>query len=206
MNLLIDKILCHLAWRLKLAESRKKNDSIYSNMNIILGNNVVFNSEAHIDLNYGRITIGDNTVIAGNLLTFAHGGNILIGQDCYIGVQTRIWAGININIGNRVLISHNCNVFDGTTHPINKKIRAQHEKVVLASGFPDELYDTIYEAPIKIENDVWIGCNCIILKGVTIGEGSIIAAGSVVAKDVPPNVMVGGNPARVLKKLVDDTP
>jgi maltose O-acetyltransferase len=55
--------------------------------------------------------------------------------------------------------------------------------------------------PIKIGNNVWINFNSIILKGVTIGDGSIIAAGAVVTKDIPPFVMVAGNPARIIKHL-----
>lgn len=56
--------------------------------------------------------------------------------------------------------------------------------------------------PVKIENNVWIGCNCIILKGVVIGEGAVVAAGSVVTRDVAPKTLVGGNPARLLKEDV----
>lgn len=198
---LLDKILCHLSWLQKRAEDRKKKYNIGRNKNIIAGRNVAFKSEAEIGLNHGRLVIGDNTVIAAKIMTFAHGGNITIGQDCYIGVQTRIWSGTEIEIGDRVLISHNCNIFDSTTHPIDKQIRAEHEKEVLSTGFPKELYPTINEAPVRIGSDVWVGCNSIILKGVTIGEGAIVSAGSIVTKDVPANVMVGGNPARVLKKF-----
>jgi acetyltransferase-like isoleucine patch superfamily enzyme len=199
---LLDKILFHLGWLQKRAESKIKYKSIYNNTNIILGKDVVFTIESDVKLNYGKIVIGDNTVISGNLMTFGHGGNITIGKDSYIGAQTRIWSGVDIKIGDRVLVSHNCNIFDGTTHPIDKEIRAKHEKVVLSSGFPNELYETIYELPVQIGNDVWIGCNCILLKGVTIGEGSIVSAGSIVTKDIPPNVMVGGNPAKILKQLI----
>jgi Acetyltransferase (isoleucine patch superfamily) len=61
----------------------------------------------------------------------------------------------------------------------------------------------MHPAPIVLEDDVWIGSGSIILKGITIGEGSVVAAGSVVTKDVSPNVIVGGNPARVLKEIED---
>ena len=56
-------------------------------------------------------------------------------------------------------------------------------------------------APIKICDNAWIGMNCIILKGVTIGEGAIVGAGSVVTKSVPPWTIVGGNPAKVIKEI-----
>ncbi|NVO02172.1 MAG: hypothetical protein HXX09_05670 [Bacteroidetes bacterium] len=61
--------------------------------------------------------------------------------------------------------------------------------------------ENIITAPIIINDFVWINFNAIILKGVTIGEGAIIAAGAVVTKDVPPFTLVGGNPARVIKQL-----
>jgi acetyltransferase-like isoleucine patch superfamily enzyme len=63
------------------------------------------------------IVIGANSVIRGELLTFAHGGKIEIGSWCYIGESTRIWSGSLIQIGNRVLIAHGVNVFDSLTHP-----------------------------------------------------------------------------------------
>jgi acetyltransferase-like isoleucine patch superfamily enzyme len=56
-------------------------------------------------------------------------------------------------------------------------------------------------APVVIEEDVWIGTNCMVLKGVTIGRGAVIAAGAVVTKDVPPFTVAAGNPARVIKRI-----
>ncbi|MEC1375469.1 DapH/DapD/GlmU-related protein [Heyndrickxia oleronia] len=58
-----------------------------------------------------------------------------------------------------------------------------------------------YAIPIRIGNDVWIGGSCVILAGVTIGDNSIVAAGSVVTKDVPANTIVAGNPAKILRNI-----
>ena len=143
------------------------------------------------------------TWLYGSIMIFPHNKDckVQIGKDCYIGDHTRIWCGKSVKIGNRVLIAHNVNIFDTTTHPINKKIRYEHELFVKEKGMPDIKYDTIEETPVEIGNDVWIGCNSIILKGVKIREGVIVAAGSVVTRDVPANVMVAGNPAKIIKKL-----
>lgn len=146
------------------------------------------------------IVIGKNTHIRGNLTTFPHGGKITIGKNCYVGEHTKIWSSKNIEIGNYVLISHNVNIFDDTTHPIDPMERRKHVEQIFTTGFPKEI-NSLDPKPIKIEDDVWIGCNSIILRGITIGKASIVAAGSVVTKDVPPYTIVAGNPAKVIKKI-----
>ena len=65
-----------------------------------------------------KIVVGRNSRILGELLTFAHGGEIKIGEWCYVGEGTRIWSAASIEIGDRVLISHSANVFDNLTHPL----------------------------------------------------------------------------------------
>lgn len=69
----------------------------------------------------------------------------------------------------------------------------------------DKLHDNISKGPIVIEDDVWIGSNSVVLSGVTIGRGSVVGAGSVVVKDIPPYSIAAGNPARVLRKRFDDS-
>ena len=145
------------------------------------------------------IIIGQKTIIAGELLTFRHGGNIKIGDWCYLGKNSRIWSSTSIEIGNRVLIAHGVNIFDSLTHPINKKARHNQFKAIFSSGHPSEI--SLDEKPITIEEDVWVGANAVILRGVHIGQGAIIGAGSVVTKDVPAHVIVAGNPAKIIRKL-----
>jgi acetyltransferase-like isoleucine patch superfamily enzyme len=202
-----DKVYNHFYIRMIVANKNIKRHGFEKNPQIILGENVKLFPETEIQpLSNKNILIGSNSAIRGVLMTYRHGGEILIGEDSYVGDHTKIWSGLKILIGSRVLIAHNCNIFDSTTHPIDKFQRYLHEKEVINVGFPNELYETLEQAPVRIEDDVWIGCSCIILKGVTIGEGAIVSAGSVVTKDVPPNTMVGGNPARVLKTLVSSDP
>jgi maltose O-acetyltransferase len=130
-----------------------------------------------------RIVIAANSHIRGRLLTYAHGGQITVGEWCYIGVRAEIWS-----IGNRVLIAHDVNIHDGTAHALDAQERHLHFRQIIEKGHPptwDEL-PGVSSAPIVIEDDVWISFGVILLKGVTIGKGSVIAAGSIVTKDVPP--------------------
>jgi acetyltransferase-like isoleucine patch superfamily enzyme len=188
---------------LKLFFLRKKNKNIYQDSRFfIIGANSVLYDTAQITNNlYLRenIIIGDFVHIRGLLTTFAHGGKILIGDYCYIGTNTNIWSAKNITIGNRVLIAHNCNIFDNDTHPINPAKRHEHFKQIISKGHPRQLF--LNEADVIIEDDVWIGANSIILKGVTIGKGAIISAGSVVTRNVESYAIVAGNPAHFLKNI-----
>jgi len=148
-----------------------------------------------------NITIGTNTHIRGFLQLFGQGGKIRIGNYCYIGEGTRIWSAEEIIIGNEVLIAHDVNIHDNISHPISSQKRHQDYKRILGlENFDIALFD-IRPKPIHIKNKAWIGFNCIILKGVTIGEGAIVGAGSVVTKDVPDWTIVAGNPAKIIRTI-----
>ena len=202
MNTLIMFIFAGLYSMCDKAYSEYKEKKIRNQKNVALGEKVVVSPNSKISKN-GHVTLGDNTWMYGNINIFPHNKDcsVRIGSDCYIGDQTRIWAAKKVEIGNRVLIAHNVNIFDTTTHPIDKNLRYKHENIVKNNGMPNYRFDTIYEDSVIIEDDVWIGCNSVILRGLTIGNGAIISAGSIVTKDVPPNTMVAGNPAIVIKQL-----
>lgn len=148
------------------------------------------------------IKIGAFTHVRGELLTFAHGGEIRIGDYCYIGDFTKIWSALSISIGDRVLISHNVNIFDNITHPISPKLRHDQFKEIITSGHPKSI--DLRELPVIIQDDVLIGCMSIILRGVTIGKGAIISAGSVVKEDVPAYTIVEGNPANIVREIPEN--
>lgn len=146
-----------------------------------------------------KIAVGRHTHVLGELFTFAHGGEIKIGEWCYIGEGSRIWSAASIEIGDRVLISHSANIFDSLTHPLRAAARHQQVRQIFEQGHPLEM--TLDESPIKIYNDAWIGAGAMVLRGVTVGEGGIVAAGAVVTKNVPPYSIVAGNPAVIVREL-----
>ena len=148
------------------------------------------------------IKIGEHSRILGQLHTFGHGGNISIGDYCYIGENSKIWSAGKIVIGSRVLIAHNVNIFDSQTHPISARKRHKQFKDIISKGHP-KLID-LDEKPVIIGDDVWIGCMSIILRGVVLGEGAVVADGSVVTKRVEAWTMVGGNPAKFIKNIPKD--
>lgn len=149
-----------------------------------------------------KITIGRHSRILGELLTFAHGGEIKIGDWCYVGEGSRIWSAASIIIGNRVLISHSANVFDNLTHPLGAGARHQQIRQIFSQGHPRDI--SLDESPVRLCDDAWIGAGAMVLRGVTVGEGGIVAAGAVVTKDVPAFSIVAGNPAVLIRELPAD--
>lgn len=146
-----------------------------------------------------QIRIGAGTVVDGQLLVFPHGGQISLGEWCYVGEGTRIWSASRIEIGDRVMISHNVNIFDNLTHPLSAQLRHQHFHHIATVGHPKNI--DLGERPVKIAHDAWIAAGAMVLRGVTIGEGAIVGAGAVVTHDVAPWTVVAGNPARVIREL-----
>lgn len=147
--------------------------------------------------NLNSITIGKQSNIEGLLLVYAYGGKIKIGDFCSLSPNSRIISTENICIGNRVLIAHNVNIIDNNSHPVNAALR--HQDFVESFTIGMQPHD-LNAAPIIIEDDVWIGHNTTILKGVTIGKGAIVGSNSVVAKNVEPFSINVGNPLRLIKR------
>jgi acetyltransferase-like isoleucine patch superfamily enzyme len=106
---------------------------------------------------------------------------------------------VRLSIGDRVLIGHNSSIFDCDTHPLNAAARHQQYVEIITKGQPTHI--DLRDEGVTIDDDVWIGCNVVVLKGVTIGRGAVIGAGSIVTTDVPPYVLVAGNPARFIRDL-----
>lgn len=147
-----------------------------------------------------RLTVGSGSIFQGRIAADRSQSKIYVGSGSFIGNSLLVSAE-RISIGNNVLISWGCTLSDHNSHSIN--IHERKKDVTLwMEGKKDWTHVKI--APLTIEDDVWIGFNSIILKGVTIGRGAVVAAGSLVIKDVPPFTLVGGNPAKVIRKLDHD--
>jgi acetyltransferase-like isoleucine patch superfamily enzyme len=149
-----------------------------------------------------RIRVGEHSIICGELSLFAHGGDISIGDWCYIGEGAQVWSSGSVHIGDRVLISHNVNIFDSLTHPLNAQLRHAQFKAIMQTGHPRSI--DLGVRAVTVSNDVWIGANACVLRGVTLGEGAIVGASAVVTHDVPPFTLVAGNPARAIRELTPD--
>ena len=150
----------------------------------------------NLSKNKDAITIGKQSNIEGLLLVYTYGGKILIGDFCSLSPNSRIISTDNIIIGNRVLIAHNVNIIDNNSHPVDAALR--HQDFVESFTIGMQPHD-LNAAPIIIEDDVWIGHNTTILKGVTIGKGAIIGSNSVVTNNVEPFSINVGNPLRLIK-------
>lgn len=147
------------------------------------------------------IKIGKDCLIEGNLVTETDASLLTIGDNTYIGGGTVIDCVKLIIIGNDVLISYECILADSDNHSTKYSVRKKD-----LADWKQKKHDwtTTNSEPIKICTGVWIGARAIILKGVTIGEGAIVGAGSVVTKDVPAWTIVAGNPARVIREIPED--
>jgi galactoside O-acetyltransferase len=136
----------------------------------------------------GRIlgSVGERAAIASPF-NAAYGSNTHIGDDFFGNFNLSIVDDVEVRIGNGVMIAPNVTITT-TGHPVHPGLRHDYNR---------------FSEPVVIEDKVWIGSNAVVLPGVTIGYGSVIGAGSVVTRDVPPMVVALGAPCRVARKITD---
>lgn len=148
----------------------------------------------------GRLQVGEYTIFEGSIASDKTGSCVTIGDRTFVGTSTIVTAQ-SVSIGSDVLISWGCTIVDHDSHHLHWSARRDD---VMNHYRGHKNWDTVKIAPVVIGNKVWIGFNVIVLKGVTIGEGAVVAAGSVVTRDVPAYTLVAGNPARVVRALQPD--
>jgi acetyltransferase-like isoleucine patch superfamily enzyme len=136
----------------------------------------------------GDVEFGDGVSLVGTLVPIEivshEGSHISIGEHTFINYGASITAYREVRIGRHCLLGHHLRIIDRNEYGLEQREIAPPA------------------APVLIEDHVWIGAHVIILPGVRIGRNSAIGAGSVVTKDVPPNCLVVGNPARVLRQTI----
>lgn len=131
-------------------------------------------------------SVGENVWVEQGI-TVVYGTNTTIGNNCFINSNITLIDDYTISIGNGVAIAPNVTIC-ATGHPVHHELRP---------------HGVMYSLPVAIKDNVWIGTGVIICPGVTIGENSVIGAGSVVTKDIPANTIAVGNPCRVLREITD---
>jgi galactoside O-acetyltransferase len=143
------------------------------------------------------LEVGEGSYVASDINFEKDNSKLIIGKNSFV-------SGAKFSISSKVQIKDNVSIafgtvfFDHNSHSLNYKFRRQDLPNRLKS-FKD--WSDVKSDNIIIEDDVWIGANSIILKGLTLGKGSIIAAGSVVTKSTKPFHVYGGNPAKIIKKI-----
>lgn len=146
--------------------------------------------------NFGKIVIGDGVALnpwpqgepfVTSLHTWLPGAELRIGEQCVLN-GTVIHARERVEIGPWTMFGPGCVVIDNDSHPITRDRYLRRGREVAS-------------APVVLGENVWVGTRSVILKGVTIGENTIVAAGSIVTRELPANVIAGGNPCRVIKDL-----
>jgi acetyltransferase-like isoleucine patch superfamily enzyme len=121
-------------------------------------------------------------------------GNLEIGSNSFINSGCKLSCLNHIKIGNYVMISYDSLIFDNNSHALQYKVRREEIDAGFPNGTIHKSLSSIKSKPVVIDNDVWIGAKAIVLKGVFVGAGSIIAAGTLVIKNVPEGVIVYGSP------------
>jgi len=183
------------------------NSQLIKEKKLIVGkNNIITNlrleiRDKSIDKTY--IHLGNNNVINGTFIFETSSGYINIGNNTFLGGGIFICID-GIEIGNDVMFSWGCTVADNNAHSLISSERTD-DVIDWKRGLDEDKigayknWTNVKRGKVIIKDKAWIGFNSIILKGIIIGEGAIVAAGSVVTKDVPDFAVVGGNPAKLIK-------
>lgn len=195
-------------FKFKSKKEKRNNKLLHTQKNFTYGKNTILLNELTIRNPYqNKITIGDDCMINCNFIFESDKGEIEIGDRCFINAGTNIISRSKIKFGNDITVAWGCTFYDHNSHSFDWKERAndirQQTKDYLECGdfIKNKNWDVVKSRPITIEDKAWIGMNCTILNGVTIGEGAIVGACSVVRENVEPWTVVAGNPAKVIKRL-----
>lgn len=146
----------------------------------------------------GLITVGSDSNVEGSIILERHSSSVRIGARTHVGGGTTLDAALAITLGDDVLISFGVLIADHDSHSLDFTERQNDLRDWLRNR---KDWSVVAMSPVIVADRAWVGARAVVLKGVRIGEGAIVAAGSVVTRDVPDWTLVAGNPARQIKKL-----
>ena len=197
----LKKIIKNLVNGLRKTANKIDKDSSF---NVFIQNVIVHPSskfsQSRIVLKDGcSVTIDEHSQVDGSIHFDRENAKVSIGRRSFVSAM--IVSAENIEIGDDVMIAWGTTIVDHNSHPISFSNRSE-DVINWLQGKKN--WEHVKMSPVKICDKVWIGFNSIILKGVTIGEGSVVGAGSVVTKDVPPWTIVAGNPARIIREIAEN--
>lgn len=147
-----------------------------------------------------HLEVGDYAYIDGRISLLTAESRCRIGHHSFLAAGAHLWILGMMIVGDYVHIAPGVDIFDNDSHSLDWEQRRRDAINVFELKQPID-YARVGQAAVVIEDDAWIGVKSTILKGVRIGRGAVVAAGSVVTRDVPPFTLVAGNPAREIRQL-----
>ena len=188
-----------IIWKLFKKDLPKGKFNIESIKGLKVGTGTKVDGKIEVRKAGGQVFIGEASIISGLIATETAVSKVTIGNSVFIGGNTVIDCALKIDIEDNVLISYQCILQDSDNHSTKFSLR-KNDVADWMNGQQHD-WDTTPQAAVKICKGAWLGARCIVLKGITIGEGAVVGAGSVVTKDVMPWTIVAGNPARFIKEI-----
>lgn len=184
-------ILCHRKGKIRI---RQGGELIFIRKGVLsVGLNETGSSSSYVDIptisivgKKSSFEVEGNVSLGPGVRFDVYGGKLTVQDSAYISSNVILICHKKVHIGTGSIIASNVLIRDSDGHAISVDESPPARKII----------------PIKIGKKVWVGAHSIILKGVTIGDGAVVAAGSVVTKDVKPGVLVGGNPAKIISSKV----
>lgn len=146
------------------------------------------------------MVVGNQSRLETRLAVERQGACFTVGDRSFVG-EGQVSCAQSIEVGDDVMIAWGTAIFDHSSHSLRFSERANDVTRWLCG---EKNWSVVKISPVRICNKAWIGYGCIVLPGVTVGEGAVVGAGSVVTSDVPPWTVFAGNPARLIRELSAD--
>lgn len=146
------------------------------------------------------ICVGADCAIFGRLVCNTPAASISIGDRCFVNSGCLIDCCVEITLGSDVLIAQEAMIIDHNSHSVYWRGRENDLQAHLGGG-GDKDWSVVEMAPVSIGDRCWVGARSILLKGVSLGSGCVVGAGAVVTKSFPPNSLIAGNPAKLIRLI-----